>query len=273
MNQSFSQSTNSNNSNQIDFQTDIAIIGMSARFPGAANLNEFWQNLVTGSNQIVEIPENRWNLSDFYDANPQAVNKSYSKWGGFLTGIDEFDPLFFNISPKEAELMCPEQRILLQESWKAFEDAGYGDKQLDGKNCGIFIGNSNNNEYKRMLKEAQIPADAYELIGNTSSILAARISYLLNLQGVNIVIDTACSSSLVAIHLACESLRNGTSELALAGGITVFTDSDSYILSSKAGMLSPEGKCKTFDDTADGFVPGEGTGLVVLKPLTKRFWL
>jgi len=268
MNQSFSQSTNSNNSNQIDFQTDIAIIGMSARFPGAANLNEFWQNLVTGSNQIVEIPENRWNLSDFYDANPQAVNKSYSKWGGFLTGIDEFDPLFFNISPKEAELMCPEQRILLQESWKAFEDAGYGDKQLDGKNCGIFIGNSNNNEYKRMLKEAQIPADAYELIGNTSSILAARISYLLNLQGVNIVIDTACSSSLVAIHLACESLRNGTSELALAGGITVFTDSDSYILSSKAGMLSPEGKCKTFDDTADGFVPGEGTGLVVLKPLT-----
>ncbi|MCP4701907.1 MAG: amino acid adenylation domain-containing protein, partial [Gammaproteobacteria bacterium] len=244
----------------------IAIIGMSGKFPDANDVNEYWDNLSTGKDSVREIPETRWSLDEFYDPDAQAPQKSYSKWGGFLSDIDQFDPLFFNISPKEAELMDPQQRLFLQEAWQALEDAGYSPSAVSNKKCGVFVGCSSG-DYQSKLTENQVRHDAYSLMGNAASVLAARISYFLNLKGPNVAIDTACSSSLVAIHLACESIHSGTSELALAGGVSISTTGEFHILASKAGMLSPSGKCHTFDNRANGFATGEGVGVVVLKPL------
>jgi acyl transferase domain-containing protein len=245
---------------------DIAIIGMSGKFPDAIDVNEYWNNLTVGKDSVREIPENRWVLDGFYDPDSNAPNKSYSKWGGFLSDIDRFDPSFFNISPKEAERMDPQQRLFLQEAWSALEDAGYPPKDLARKKCGVFVG-CTTGDYLSKLTENQVLPDAHSFMGNAASILAARISYVLNLNGPSMAIDTACSSSLVAVHLACESIRSGTSELALAGGIMTFSTPLIYILTSQAGMLSPTGKCRTFDSDADGMVLGEGVGVVVLKSL------
>jgi acyl transferase domain-containing protein/NADPH:quinone reductase-like Zn-dependent oxidoreductase/acyl carrier protein/SAM-dependent methyltransferase len=242
----------------------IAIVGMSGRFPSAANLDAFWRNLAEGRDCIGEVPASRWGLDSFYDPDPRAPRRSYSKWGGFLDNIDLFDSLFFNIAPREAEHMDPQQRLLLQEAWRAFEDAGYSPEALDGIRCGVFVGCGQGDYQMRFVESADL-SESYAFLGNSNAILAGRISYFLNLKGPSLTVDTACSSSLTAAHLACESLRRGECDLALVGGARVLTSPQFHILGSKSGMLSPTGRCRPFDDDADGFVPGECVAALLLK--------
>ncbi|MGI6668749.1 MAG: SDR family NAD(P)-dependent oxidoreductase [Acetivibrionales bacterium] len=241
---------------------DIAIIGMSACFPEAKNLKEFWDNLREGRDSVKEIT--RWETGSFYSTDRSEADKSYCRHMGCLADIDKFDPLFFNISPKEAEMMDPQQRLFLMEAWKAIEDAGYSDISMSGKRCGVFVG-CGPGDYADGMKKNKVKPEAYAFMGNDESILASRISYFLNLKGPSVAVNTACSSSLVAVHLACESIRCGTSDIALAGGAAVLTTPGLHVMASRAGMLSPDGKCKAFDNDANGFVPGEGIGVVVLK--------
>ncbi len=237
--------------------TDIAVIGMSGRFPGAANTTEFWNNLAGGVAGITEVPAQRWN-----------PNQTACKWGGFLEDIDKFDPLFFNISPMEAEWMDPQQRLFLEEAWKAIEDAGYSAESFAGGKCGVFVGVGPGDYSRQTLDPAGNP-DAFSLMGASNSILTGRVSYILDLTGPNMAVDTACSSSLAALHLGCSSILNGESDVVIAGGVNVMTTPILHIMTGKAGMLSKEGKCKTFDNDADGFVPGEAAAAVILKPLAK----
>jgi len=242
----------------------IAIIGMSGQFPKAKTLEQFWRNLANGVDCVTEIPANRWPISDYYDADGEAPGKTHCKWMGALEGVDQFDPLFFNISPAEAELMDPQQRIFLENCWHCIEDAGISPFSLSGSRCGVFVGCSAN-DYGVSAGTQQWSAQT--LMGGSSSILSARISYLLNLKGPCLAIDTACSSSLVAIAEACNSLLLRTSDLALAGGVCVLPGPAMHIAGSKAGMLSKDGRCFTFDSRANGFVPGEGVGVILLKRL------
>ncbi len=246
--------------------SDIAIIGMSCRFPFANNVDEFWEVINSGTNAITKVPQDRFDINTIYGDPSKEKNKTNCKWGGFLDNINEFDPLFFNISPKEAELMDPQQRLFLMEAWRAFEDAGYSVKKLERMKCGVFVGHADG-DYKLRLIQNDIAKDAYYFMGNSGAILSARISYLLNLTGPSLSLDTACSSSLVALHLACESIRNGECQMALAGGVSTFVTPQLYLLAGSAGMLSSDGQCKAFDDGANGFVPAEGVGCVVIKSL------
>ncbi len=246
----------------------IAIIGMAVQFPGASNLSQFWQLILRGHDCITEASRQRWDDRTFYHSNPNEPNRSYSKWGGFVDDIDVFDPLFFNIAPREAELMDPQQRLFLHQAWLAIENAGYSEARISGTNCGVFVGCSDG-DYRNLIDQSGEAASAYTLMGNAGSILAARIAYFLNLRGPCMTVDTACSSSLVAVHLACESLRKGESEIALAGGASALCTPRFHILASKAKMLSPQGRCKTFDKDANGFVPAEGVAAILLKPLVK----
>ena len=244
----------------------IAIIGISGRYPDAENMVQYWNNLVLGRNSIKEIPISRWDIKQYYDPH-QAVNgKIYCKWLGMLDDIETFDPLFFNISPAEAETMDPQHRLFLQEGYKAFEDAGYSPQLLSNRKCGVYLGIMSN-EYGIKLIQNRIGLE--KTTSNSYSIGAARIPYFLNLKGPAIPIDTACSSSLVAAHLGCQALLNHEIDMALIGGVTLYLVPESYIGMCSAGMLSPEGQCKTFDNGANGFVPGEGAGAIVLKRLTE----
>ncbi len=248
-------------------EEDIAIIGLAGRFPKARNVAAFWDNLVRGIDAVDII--SRWPLADFYDPDRSRPGRAYCKHGGLLEGIDEFDPLFFGISPKQAELMDPRQRLFLQEAWTALETAGLAPPALAGRSCGIFAGCEGSTDYFGAPGSIDPENAAEGFLGNSNSVLAARIAYLLDLRGPAIAVDTACSSSLVAVHLACESLRRGECELALAGGVHVMTRPDLYITLSRMGMLSASGKCRAFDQGADGFVPGEAVAVVVLKPLSR----
>ncbi|MDQ1350634.1 MAG: polyketide synthase PksL [Acidobacteriota bacterium] len=247
--------------NSLAFQgnasTDIAVIGMSGRFPGAANTARFWDNLVKGAASITNAPVQRWD-----------PNQTICKWGGLLDDIDKFDPLFFNISPMEAEWMDPQQRLFLEEAWKAIEDAGYSAESFAGRKCGVFVGVGTGDYSRKALDPAGNP-DAFSLMGASNSILSGRVSYILDLTGPNMAVDTACSSSLAAVHLGCRSIINGESDLVIAGGVNVMTTPILHIMTGKAGMLSKDGKCKTFDNNADGFVPGEAAAVVILKPLSQ----
>ncbi|MCP5093982.1 MAG: polyketide synthase, partial [Chloroflexi bacterium] len=207
----------------------------------------------------------RWSIKDYYDPDVQVPGKTYCKWMGVLESVDEFDPLFFNISPREAQLMDPQQRVFLQSSWRCIEEAGYNPLELSGSKCGVFVG-CGVSDYGRLMGSDELSAQG--LMGGATSILAARISYLLNLQGPCLSIDTACSASLVAIASACDSLILGGSDLALAGGVCVMAGPSMHIMTSKAGMLSTDGRCFTFDQRANGFVPGEGVGVILLKRLS-----
>ncbi|MGZ5431807.1 MAG: SDR family NAD(P)-dependent oxidoreductase [Thermoanaerobaculia bacterium] len=242
----------------------IAIIGMSGRYPQANDLRQYWANLVAGRNSIVEVPASRWDVDRYYDPDRSRKDKTYSRWLGALDDFDRFDPLFFRISPQEAEYMDPQQRLFLQESYRAFEDAGYSTATLSNRKCGVYLGISTN-EYMSLLSKKGVMSAP--VTSNSSAIAAARISYYLNLKGPAISVDTACSSSLVAIHLACQALLNGEIDMALAGGVSLWLSADSYVAMSQAGMFSPDGQCKTFDESANGIVNGEGVGAVVLKRL------
>ncbi|KJS64702.1 MAG: hypothetical protein JL50_19410, partial [Peptococcaceae bacterium BICA1-7] len=245
---------------------DIAVIGMSGRFSGAENLDVFWDNLKKGVSSIGEVPRERWDINEYYHPNPKTPNKTYCKWLGLVPDADKFDPLFFNISPREAELMDPQHRLILEETWRALEDAGYSPGFFSGTKCGVFIGVMQG-DYDQRLSGSGL--DIQSVTGNLNSFIPARVSYFLNLLGPNMAIDTACSSSLVAVHQACKSIQSGESELALAGGVCIITTPATHISTSNGEMLSRDGKCKTFDNSADGFVPGEGVGVVALKALAK----
>lgn len=242
---------------------DIAIIGMAGRYAGAQDLREYWNNLVAGRDCISLVPPSRWDVSRHAGAvGPPAT--AYCKWLGALSGIEHFDSLFFNIAPAQAELMDPQQRLFLEEAYRAFEDAGYGPELLSGLQCGVYLGISGN-EYESLLRE-RIPG-CVDNGGNHSAMAAARIAYHLNLRGPALAIDTACSSSLVATHLACQALRNGEIGMALVGGVSLYLDPQTYVGMCASGMLSPSGQCRAFDNGANGFVPADGVGAVVLKRL------
>ncbi|AIQ47417.1 hypothetical protein R70723_17105 [Paenibacillus sp. FSL R7-0273] len=249
-----------------DAKEGIAIIGMSGRFPGASNTRELWRNLRDGVCSISEVPAERFDIHSLYDGDRKAFQKTYCKVAGLLDSVDEFDPLFFNISPREAEMMDPQQRIFLEEAWKALEDAGYPDQAMQDTRCGVFVGSAPS-DYTKHLEANRLGNTAEAFTGTSSSILAARISYFLNLKGPSISIDTACSSSLVAVHQACSSLWSGECEMALAGGIRLMFTADSIVQSSQMEILSEEGVCRPFDNGADGTLLSEGAGVIVLKPL------
>ncbi|MCQ4167612.1 SDR family NAD(P)-dependent oxidoreductase [Tahibacter harae] len=240
----------------------IAVVGMAARYPGAADLDAYWNNLAAGVCSIVEVPRERWDMDAYYDPQLQKGGKIYCRWLGALDEVDRFDSLFFNISPAEADLMDPQQRLFLEQAYAAFEDAGFAPQQLSNRKCGTYLGIMGN-EYSLLLQKVGL-GDA---TGNSAAIAAARIAYHLNLKGPAISIDTACSSSLVATHLACQALRGGEIDMALVGGVTLYLAPESYIGMCAAGMLSPEGRCKTCDNGANGFVPGEGAAALVLRRL------
>lgn len=246
----------------------IAIIGIGCRFPGAKDARAFWNLLRNGVDAIREVPAERFNLHDFWDPDPSAPGKMVTRWGGFIEQVDQFDAHFFGISPREAARMDPQQRLLLEVTWEALEDAGQVRERLAGTPTGVFIGISNN-DYGRIQLNDFRRIDAYAGTGNALSIAANRISYVFDFRGPSIAIDTACSSSLVAVHQACGSLRNGESTLALAGGVNLILSPAITINFSKAGAMAPDGRCKTFDARANGYVRSEGAGVVVLKPLSK----
>ncbi len=249
---------------------DIAIIGMSGRFPGADDVHAFWENLKNGIDSVTEVPPQRWDWKAYYHPDPKMPGKTYCKWGGFIPDHDKFDPLFFRISPVDAEVMDPQQRLALQESFRALENAGYTSSALSGCKCGVYVGVVNNNEYSELISRCKSEGGQGQLmLGNSNSVLAARISYFLNLKGPALTIDTACSSSLVAIHLACKELQAGETEMMLAGGVLVGANERRFTLVSMTGALSHSGRCRPFDSRADGYVPGEAVGIVVLKLLSK----
>ncbi|MEQ8971993.1 MAG: type I polyketide synthase [Coleofasciculus sp. C1-SOL-03] len=246
----------------------IAIIGIGCRFPGAKDPTAFWQLLRDGVDAITEIPTNRWDINELYDPNPEHPGKISSRYGGFLEQVDQFDPHVFGISPREALSMDPQQRLLLEVAWEALDDAGQVREHLAGSRTGVFIGISTN-DYSRIYPAYQSQPQGYDLTGNSLNIAAGRLSYLFNFRGPSMAIDTACSSSLVAVHLACQSLWNGESTLALAGGVNLILSPIGTIALTHLNALSADGRCRTFDGRANGYVRGEGAGIIVLKPLSK----
>jgi len=247
----------------------IAIVGMSCRFPGGAESPEqFWQNLCAGKDAIVEVPRTRWNAQEYYDPAPDASGKACTKWGGFLDDIDAFDAGFFGISPREARALDPQQRLLLEVSWHALEAAGQSATSLMNSETGVFVGISGSDYAAHLMRSNVSDADlAYVGTGVPTSIAAGRLAYAFGLQGPAVAVDTACSSSLVAMHLACQSLRLGECSLAIAGGVNVMLSPYGTLVLARMHALSPTGRCKTFDASADGYVRSEGCGVVVLKTL------
>jgi acyl transferase domain-containing protein/acyl carrier protein len=248
----------------------IAIVGMSCRFPGGADTPEaYWQLLRNSVDAISEVPASRWKADDFYDPDPLVPGKSYTRRGGFLHDVEGFDAEFFGIAPREATAMDPQQRLLLELSWEALDAAGQAQDRLVGSRTGVFVGISTSDYAQYHLNSGDVRRiDAYSGTGVALSIAAGRISYVYGFQGPNAAVDTFCSSSLVAIHLACQSLRRGESDMALAGGVNLILSPAGTIYSCKVHALAPDGRCKTFDASADGYGRGEGCGILVLKRLS-----
>ncbi|MEZ4868999.1 MAG: type I polyketide synthase [Caldilineaceae bacterium] len=244
----------------------IAIIGMGCRFPQAPNPQAFWTLLHDGVDAITEIPGDRWDVGALYSTDPDDPTRMYTRRIGAIDQVDHFDPAFFGISPREAECMDPQQRLLLEVCWEALEDAALAVNQLRRTPTGVFVGMTTH-DYALLDSDGLQERDHYAMLGNAQSVAVGRIAYLLGLQGPALQLDTACSSSLVAIHLACQSLRNGESTVALAGGVNLILAPQTMVRLCRMNALSPDGSCKTFDATANGYVRGEGCGIVVLKRL------
>ncbi len=248
----------------------IAIVGMGCRFPGGADHPDaFWQLLQNRTDAITEVPPDRWNHAAYYSQNPEAPGKINTRYGGFVGEVDQFDAQFFGIAPREAVKLDPQQRLLLEVAWEALESGNIVPDKLLGSFTGVFIGISSF-DYAMGLFGGAPPSciDAYAGTGTLLSPAAGRLSYILGLNGPSMVVDTACSSSLLAVHLACQSLRNQECNLALAGGVNRLLSPALSINFSQAGMLSPDGRCQTFDQSANGFVRSEGCGVIVLKRLS-----
>nr|CAM74044.1 Beta-ketoacyl synthase [Magnetospirillum gryphiswaldense MSR-1] len=249
----------------------IAIIGMAGRYPGADDLDAFWHNLAAGRDCVGEIPPDRWTLDGFFqpDRDEAVANgQSYAKWGAFLDGFADFDPLFFKISPRDAAAMDPQERLFLMCAWAAAEDAGYGPTRLRAANpVGVFVGVTKTGF---ALHGPFTTEDGAVVRPNTSfASVANRVSHALDLTGPSLPLDTMCSSSATALHEACEHLRSGAANMALAGGVNLYLHPSTFVDLSAARMLSPDGRCRSFGAGANGFVPGEGVGCVVLKPLSR----
>jgi amino acid adenylation domain-containing protein len=247
----------------------IAVIGIGCRFPGGGDGPQaFWELLREGRDAIREVPSDRWDIDAVFDPNPDAPARMSVRHGGFLDDIGSFDAAFFGISPREAITMDPQQRLLLEVTWEALEHANVAADQLMGTATGVFVGLCNSDHFQRLLRRGDEAIDAYLASGNAPSVAAGRIAYSLGLRGPALTVDTSCSASLVAIHLACQSLRTRETRMALAGGANVICSPETMIALSKAHMLAPDGRCKTFDAAADGFARGEGCGVLVLKRLS-----
>ena len=247
----------------------IAIVGMSCRYPGGADDPEsYWQILRDGIDATSEVPANRWDADAYYDPDRDAVGKMITRRGGFLGRVDLFDPVLFGISPREAATLDPQQRLLLEVAWEALENAAIAPHRLRGSSTGVFVGITTS-DYAKVVGVGEAgQTDVYAATGNALNAAAGRLSFVLGLHGPCAAIDTACSSSLTAVHLACQALRNAECDLALAGGVNVVLLPEASILFSKWGMLAPDGRCKTFDASADGFTRAEGCGVVALKRLS-----
>ena len=244
----------------------IAIVGASCRFPGAQDLEEFWQLLVSARDAVSEVDDRRWSTRFYYHPNRNEPGKSYTWSAGLIDGVDLFEPSFFGISPREAAQMDPQQRLLLELVWHAFEDAGIPPSKMSGGPVGVYIGASAT-DYSDLRLGDPSGADSYFMTGSTLSILANRVSYIFDLHGPSLAIDTACSSSLVALHQACEAIRGKRIASAIVGGVNLLLAPYPFIGFSRASMLSRRGRCFAFDERADGYVRGEGGGVVILKPL------
>ncbi len=246
----------------------IAVVGMACRFPGGADTPEaFWQLLQEGRDAITEVPSDRWDIDAYFDPEVEALGKMNTRWGGFMSQVDQFDPALFGITPREAITMDPQQRIILEVCWEALERAGYPPDGLAGSSTGVFVGACNSDYAQMLLANLLENADMYLATGSAHSVISGRVSYVFGLQGPAITVDTACSSSLVAIHYAVMSLRTGECRMALAGGVNAILSPDVTITLSKAKMMALDGRCKAFAAAADGFVRSEGCGMLVLKRL------
>ena len=249
----------------------IAIVGMGCRFPGGANdAASFWDLLKHGREGLSEVPADRWKIDQFYDPDPSKPGKMVSRVSGFLTGIDLFDAAFFGIAPREAMMMDPQQRLMLEVVWEALESAGIAPRSLVDSRTGVYVGMASGDYAQLQLHAGDASLlDVHFASGNAHSVASGRLSYLLGLKGPSLTVDTACSSSLVAVHLACQALRTGECTMAIAGGVNIMLAPETTVALSQAQMMSPDGICRAFDDRANGFVRAEGCGAVVLKPLSK----
>ena len=245
----------------------VAIIGMSCRFPGASSAEAFWENLAKGVDSITEVPSDRWDIKAYYSDRPGAAGKMSTRFGGFVDGADQFGAEFFSILPIEASKIDPQQRLLMEVTAEALENARIPFDRLSGTKTGVFVGLSGSDYALMQARSGQAP-DLYAATGNSHSIAANRISYWLNLHGPSVAVDSACSSSLLAIHLAYQNLLTGASSLAIAGGVNLILDPACTIAFSQAMLMSPQGRCQAFSDSADGFVRSEGAGVVILKRLS-----
>ncbi|WP_326805428.1 amino acid adenylation domain-containing protein [Streptomyces sp. NBC_01788] len=238
----------------------VAIIGLDCRFPGAPDPDAFWAALAAGRDSITEIPPSRWDLRALYRPEHR-IGSSVSRWGGFVDGIEDFDPEWFGMTEEEARCLDPAVRLVLEGTVNCLADAGYRTEELQGREVGVFVG-ARLGDYGRRIGLRSGPA----ALGGDQNFVAARVAHHFDLHGPNLVVDSACSSALAAVQLACRSLLEGESELAIAGGVDILLDERPYLEFSAVRALSPTGRCATFDRDADGFVPGEGCGLVLLKP-------
>ncbi|CAM9312815.1 unnamed protein product, partial [Chrysoparadoxa australica] len=241
----------------------VAVIGMACRFPGrAATPKAFWDMLASGTDAITEVPHKRWDVDAFYDSDPDAGHRGYSRCGGFIDDAELFDNTFFGISAAEAAATDPLQRLMLEVGYNALFQAGYNKQSLAGSGTGVFVG-AGTSDFSSQATQVS----AYSGTGNSASLISNRVSYVLDLKGPSQTIDTACSSSQVATHNAVRSIQLGECSVALVGGVALLTSPLSFIVRCKAQMLAPDGHCKVFDESADGYVPGEGCGAVILKSL------
>ena len=246
----------------------IAIIGMSCRFPKSDSPEKYWDLLINGIEGISEVPKNRWNIEEFYDPDPDAPGKMMTRNGGFIDNFDLFDVDLFGISPREAQAMDPQQRLLLEVTWEALERAGIAPESLKNTQTGVFMA-SCINDYSSIICGLGFETfENHTAVGFVQNALNGRISYLLGLLGPSMTVDTACSSSLVSLHLACTSLQRGECNLAISGGVNLLLSPAVFIALSRAKMLSPDGHCKTFDASGDGYARGEGVGVVILKRMS-----
>ncbi|GAB3288622.1 type I polyketide synthase [Parasphingorhabdus pacifica] len=247
----------------------IAVIGMAGRLPGAANVEEFWQQLCAGEDAITEVPKDRYDVDAIYEMAPSSPGRTSSRWGGFLSRIDEFDATFFGISPREAKQVDPQQRLLLEAAYEAFEDAGVPLDRLVGSDTGVFVGQQGG-EYWHMQYQNRESLEFYGLIGAAArAMTSGRLAFSFDFRGPTLTVDTACSSSLTAVHLAAQSIRSGECEMALAGAVNMVLLPEEGTVYSGAGMLAGDGRCKFGDEDADGFVRSDGIGAVILKPLSR----
>ncbi|MEV7171525.1 SDR family NAD(P)-dependent oxidoreductase [Streptomyces sp. NPDC093224] len=240
----------------------IAVVGISGRYPGARTLDEFWENLRAGRDGITEVPADRWDHRAIHSDSKGVPGRSYGRWGGFVDGIDEFDAAFFHISPNEAAVLDPQERLFLQEAWHAFEEAGHAPSAWRGRAVGVFAGVMYNQyQLHGVRREPGLVPSSF------SASIANRVSYFLDLKGPSVALDTMCSSSLTALHLAVAAIRRGECEAALAGGVNLHVHPNKYLLLSQSSFLSTDGRCRAFGEGGDGYVPGEGVGVVLLRPL------